>query len=248
MDVTSREGSALGRCALVGNGRLGRSLAVSLDGFDGPFGRGFDGRTDAGVPYDLVLLVVPDDEIGRAAEVLGDVRLVGHCSGALGVGVLAPREAFGVHPLMTVTDVVADFAGAGAAVAGTTPRALAAATEIARRLGMHGFEIADEQRALYHAAASIAANFLVTLVDAADGLMSSVGAPPGVLAPLVRAALENWIAQGGPRALTGPLARGDEHTVALQRAAVMRHAPALVAMFDALAERTRALALRARQS
>jgi predicted short-subunit dehydrogenase-like oxidoreductase (DUF2520 family) len=58
----------------------------------------------------------------------------------------------------------------------------------------------------------------------------------------VRAAVENWAEQGAARALTGPIARGDEATAARQRAAVAARAPELMPVWDALAEQTRALA------
>ena len=82
-------------------------------------------------------------------------------------------------------------------------------------LGMTPFEIADEDRAAYHAAASIASNFLVTLEAAAERLL---GHDRELLVPLVRATVENWAALGAERALTGPIARGDEATVERQRA------------------------------
>ena len=104
--------------------------------------------------------------------------LVGHCSGALGLDVLAGHEAFSLHPLMTVTAEGARFAGAGCAVAGATPRARDAANALAARLGMAPVEIADEDRAAYHAAASIASNFLVTLEAAAERLAATAGAEP----------------------------------------------------------------------
>ena len=63
-----------------------------------------------------------------------------------------------------------------------------------------------------------------------------------MLVPLVRATVENWASMGGERALTGPVARGDEATVARQREAVAERTPALVPLFDALTEATRALA------
>jgi predicted short-subunit dehydrogenase-like oxidoreductase (DUF2520 family) len=63
-----------------------------------------------------------------------------------------------------------------------------------------------------------------------------------LLAPLVRATVENWAALGPQRALTGPVARGDEATVAKQRAALEERAPDLLPLFDALAGATRALA------
>jgi predicted short-subunit dehydrogenase-like oxidoreductase (DUF2520 family) len=136
----------------------------------------------------------------------------------------------------------AGFAGAGGAVAGSTPRALAAAHALAARLGMNAVEIEDADRAAYHAAASIASNFLVTLEAAAERVLAGTGADRELLVPLVRATVENWAATGPERALTGPIARGDEATVARQRAAVAERAPELLGLFDALAQATRRLA------
>jgi predicted short-subunit dehydrogenase-like oxidoreductase (DUF2520 family) len=96
------------------------------------------------------------------------------------------------------------------------------------------------------AAASIASNFLVTLEGAAERLAATAGVERGLLAPLVRAAVENWARLGAQHALTGAIARGDETTVARQRAAVAERAPDLVPMYDALADATRALAGAAR--
>jgi predicted short-subunit dehydrogenase-like oxidoreductase (DUF2520 family) len=229
--------------AIVGRGRLGPALAGVLRAAGhpvlGPLGRGADG---AGAS--TVLLCVPDAEIAAAAAAV-PVRsglLVGHCSGATGLGPLAPHEAFGLHPLMTVTHDGAAFAGAGCAIGGTTERALKAARALAATLGMRAVEIADDDRAAYHAAASIASNFLVTLEAAAERLAATAGAPRDLLAPLVRATVENWAALGGERALTGPIARGDEATVARQRAAIAERAPELLGLYDALAAATRRLA------
>jgi predicted short-subunit dehydrogenase-like oxidoreductase (DUF2520 family) len=234
----------MGQGAVVGPGRLGHALVRALDGVAGPFGRGFDGCRPDGSHYDVVILAVPDGEIARAAAAVAIGPLVGHCAGAVGLDVLAPHEGFGLHPLMTVTMAGAQFAGAGAAVAGTTARALAVAEHLAHRLGLRAVEIADADRGAYHAAASIASNFLVTLEDAAETVLQTAGAGRSLLVPLVRAALENWAALGGPDALTGPIARGDEATVARQREAVAERTPELLALFDVLADRTRALAAR----
>ena len=95
-----------------------------------------------------------------------------------------------------------------------------------------------EQRALYHAAASLASNFLVTLESAAEQLARECGIERAQLAPLVRAAVANWEAQGFG-AITGPLARGDEATVAAQRAAIAESAAELLPLWDALTARTR---------
>ncbi len=225
--------------AVVGDGRMGQALVAALPGTAGPFGRGFDGDG-----FDAVLLAVPDSQIAVAAAAIAPGPMVGHCAGALGLDVLAPHEAFGLHPLMTVTQAGAMFVGAGAAVAGNTPAALAFAHELAVELGTHAVEIADVDRAAYHAAASIASNFLVTLEDVAETLLGTTGADRALLVPLVRAAVENWASLGGPAALTGPIARGDEATVARQRAALAERTPELLALFDTMCDATRALAAR----
>jgi predicted short-subunit dehydrogenase-like oxidoreductase (DUF2520 family) len=189
-----------------------------------------------------VLLCVPDAEIEAAASLIAPGPLVGHCSGATTLAPLAPHEAFSLHPLMTVTQEGARFAGAGAAIAGSTARATALAAGLAGVLGMRAVVIADEDRAAYHAAASIASNLLVTLEAAAERMAATAGGDRELLLPLVRATVENWAALGPERALTGPVARGDEATVTRQRAAVADRAPDLLPMFDALVEATRALA------
>ncbi len=227
--------------AIVGCGRLGTALAGALretgHRLVGPLGRGADA---AGA--DIVLLCVPDAAIADAAAAIVPGPLVGHCSGATGLDVLAPRGGFALHPLMTVTPQGARFAGAGAAIAGSTPEALQQARSLAAELGMHPFEIADGDRAVYHAAASVASNFLLTLEGAAERLAASAGVPRAALVPLVRATVDNWAAHGAVAALTGPIARGDEATVARQRDAIADHAADLVPLFDELADATRELA------
>jgi predicted short-subunit dehydrogenase-like oxidoreductase (DUF2520 family) len=223
----------------VGHGRLGTALCAALRDSGvpvaGPLGRG---ASAAGA--DVVLLCVPDAEIAAAAACIAPGRLVGHCSGATTLAPLAAfADAFSLHPLMTVTAAGADFAGASAAVAGTTERARATARDLAIALGMEPFAVADEDRAAYHAAASIASNFLVTLEWAAERVG---GVDRAALAPLVRATVDNWLAQGPEAALTGPIARGDRETVARQRAAIAQRTPDLLALFDALAGATADLA------
>lgn len=235
--------------AVVGAGRLGTALAAALQaaGIEvrGPLGRG----TPAGA--DAVVLCVPDSEIpAAAAAVAGGAPLVGHTSGATGLSALEPAgaAAFGIHPLQTFAggEPPERFRGAGCAVAGSTPYALEVAAALAARVGMRPFPIADRARPAYHAAASIASNFLVTLQGAAEEAAAAAGIEPedarALLAPLVRATVENWAAVGPERALTGPVARGDETTVDAQRRALAESVPHLLPLFDELAEQTRVLA------
>ena len=241
------------RVGIVGAGRLGTALASALAeaGFEvhGPAGRGEP------VGGDAIVLCVPDAEIAAAAgAVAGHAPLVGHTSGATPLTALEAAEragaaVFGLHPLQTFAageQAPGRFAGVGCAVAGSTPEALAAARELAERVGMRPFELADEDRAAYHAAASIASNFLITVEAAAEEVAAGAGIERsearGLLAPLVRSTVENWASLGPERALTGPVARGDEGTVERQRAAVAEAAPAVLTLFDELVARTRALA------
>lgn len=228
------------RLAVVGAGRLGGAMTAALREAGlpvaGPLGRG----ASAG-DADVVLLCVPDAAIAEAAARVAPGRLVGHCSGATTLAPLAPHEAFSVHPLMSVPDATARFAGVGAAVAGSTARALEAARWVAERLGMRAVTVRDEDRALYHAAASAASNYVVTLGCVAEAMAARAGVPRELLAPLARAAVEQWAARGAA-ALTGPIARGDEETVRRQRAAVAERVPDAAALWDALAGHARTLA------
>ena len=246
--MTSQFETRAPRVGVVGLGRLGTALAAGLRAagiaIDGPVGRGVVPTGEA------IVLCVPDAEIEHAAEAVGGAAaFVGHTSGATPLSALAPAraQAFGLHPLQTFAPGSGPelFQGAGCAVAGSTPEALSLAGSLAEALGMEPFEIDDQGRAAYHAAASIASNFLVTLQHAAEQVAAGAGLEPAetraLVAPLVRCTVENWASLGPERALTGPVARGDESTVALQRRAVAETAPHLLPLFDELVERTRDL-------
>ena len=243
------EPPAVASASVVGRGRLGPVIARALRAA-GIEVHGPTGRDEPVAATDVVLLCVPDAAIAEAAAAAraqaGPGILIGHTSGATpiaGTGV-----DFGLHPLQTfVGDETPDvFQGIGFGIAGATPAALETARELATRLGGRAVPIADEQRAAYHAAASIASNFTVTLLAAAEQVAASAGFAAddarALLAPLVRRTVDNWASHGPGRALTGPVARGDAQTVARQREAVASGAPALLPLFDALAASTADLA------
>lgn len=227
--------------AIVGDGRVGRAVAAALTDAGiqvrGPLGRGADTAGEA-----VVLLAVPDAEIAAAAASVEPGTLVGHFSGATSLEPLAVHDGFSIHPLATVTGAETSFAGVPAAVSGATARAIAVARGLAMALGMRPFEIADADRVAYHAAASIASNFALALEHFAEQLAASAGVGRDALGPLVRATIDNWQRDGAAAALTGPIARGDEETVARQRAAVAERLPERLVLFDALADATRELA------
>lgn len=233
----------LDRIVVIGAGRLGRALAPALGdaGFEvvGPLGRE---RSEHSLKdADVVLLCVPDTSIHSVATMIPLGPLVGHCSGALSLDVLEPHAGFSLHPLVAATPRGAEFHGAGCAVAARTETGLAVALELARGLGMQAIEIADRDRPLYHAVASMASNFLVALESEAERLGASVGLERRHLAHLAQTALSGWTELGNA-ALTGPIVRGDEATAASQRKAVAERAANLLPLWDALAQSTRDLA------
>ena len=190
----------------------------------------------------IVLLCVPDREIQAASALIAPGPIVGHVSASAPLDLLEPHDRFSLHPLLSVVGVGAPFAGAYCAIDGSSPAAIDVARGLAGRLGMHTRVVPAEQRALYHAAASAASNFLITLEGAAERLAALVGLEREALVPLVRASVENWARQGARAALTGPIARGDLVTAKRQRDAVSESAPDLLPLWDALAEATRELA------
>jgi predicted short-subunit dehydrogenase-like oxidoreductase (DUF2520 family) len=226
-------------CTVVGAGRLGTVLAAALHA-SRPLRRGEPVPSEAQV----VLLCVPDDRIAEAAAAVPPGPLLAHCSGATGLEVFGSREGFSLHPLMSVPhgsppDVLE---GAGAAIDGTSPAALATAERLARALGLNPVHVAPEDRVAYHAAAAMAANFLVALEAAAERLAATTGVTRAQLAPLVLATARQWAELGPDKALTGPIARGDEQVVARHRAVVGERAPDLLPLWEALSEQTRAVA------
>jgi predicted short-subunit dehydrogenase-like oxidoreductase (DUF2520 family) len=227
---------------IIGNGRMGSALVSALRGA-GADVRGPLGRGEPAVGGDVVLLCVPDREIAAAAASVAHGPLVGHVSASAPLDLLEPHERFSMHPLLSVVGAGAPFHGAYCAIDGNSPAALDAARALAALLGMHARVVPREQRALYHAAASVASNFLITLEGAAERLASIVGLEREALVPLVRATVENWARQGARAALTGPIARGDVATAARQREAVAEATPDLLPLWDAVAAATRELAV-----
>jgi predicted short-subunit dehydrogenase-like oxidoreductase (DUF2520 family) len=217
---------------VVGEGRVGRAVAGRLT-------ERLPTRTtardlDCG-EVDLVLLCIPDRVIAEVAAAVPPGPWLAHTSGATTLDALAPHaRRFSVHPLQTFTRERGpeQLDGAWAAVSGETPEALAAAFELAGLLGLTPFELADDKRPLYHAAATVAAAFLVTLHDVASTLMRAAGAPPHALEPLMRRTIENGFAP------TGPHVRGDWETIERHLAQIRERRPELEPVYRALSDAT----------
>jgi predicted short-subunit dehydrogenase-like oxidoreductase (DUF2520 family) len=219
-----------GSAAVVGAGRVGKALAARL-GERIPT-RGTTRDLDVG-SADLVVLCVPDRAIAEVARVIAPGPWIAHTSGACRLDALAPHERrFSLHPLQTFAlDLGPEqFDGSWAAISGGSEEALGAARELATLLGVTPFELDDDERPLYHAAAHFAASFLVTLHDVAAELMEAAGAPPEALEPLMRRTMENGFRH------TGPLVRGDRETIDRHMDAIAARRPELLTLYRSLAE------------
>ena len=202
-------------------------------------------------PVDLVLIAVRDDAIGEVAAalapVIGDAGGVVHLSGATPVAVLRPLATMGIqtgsfHPLQTLptADVGAERLD-GAWIAVTAPPPLADTLRgLATSFGGRPFDLDDEQKATYHAAAAAAANFPLAALMVSHDLFVAAGVPFEAARPLVETMVANAFEQGPSQSLTGPVARGDVDTVVAQLAAVTADTPrwrnAFLEMIRATAE------------
>jgi predicted short-subunit dehydrogenase-like oxidoreductase (DUF2520 family) len=217
---------------VIGTGRAGGAIRARL------VQRGLrvtDGREpDPGA--ELVLLCVPDQVIPEVAQRVPIGPWVAHVSGATRLTALDPHlRRFSVHPLQTLTRERGpeQLDDAWGAISAEASEALGHARALAEALGLRPFEVADADRTLYHAAAVIGGNFLVTLHEVATRLLAEVGAPSEAIVPLMTRTIENGFD------LTGPIARGDWSTVEAHLEAMELRAPDLVPLYRALAEATR---------
>jgi len=217
---------------VIGAGRVGSAISTRLAERD------VELREDqAG----LVLLCVPDASIADVAREVETGPWIAHTSGATPLAALDPHtRRFGLHPLQTFTRARGpeQLDGAWAGITAETEEARALGFELADIVGLRPFELADEERALYHAGAVVASNFLVTLHEAAAELVEAAGAPAEALEPLMSRVLENRFE------LTGPVARGDFETIEAHLEAIRARRPSLEPLYRTLTQATEALALR----
>jgi len=256
------------RIALIGPGRAGQSIAIAANGAghdvvavaarDTEKAATVAQRFDAVAlaigepvpPVDLVVIAVSDQAI---EEVAGEVAPIArnavasavHVSGATSVSALRAFEDHGVaigsfHPLQTMPTPDAGAGRlAGASVAVTADEPLRSKLyDLAHTIGLHPFDLKDDDRAAYHAAAAAAANFPVAALAIAQRLFESTGVPFDAARPLVDAIVANAFESGPRAALTGPIARGDTATVTAQIDAVRATAPDLAVAFESMVDAT----------
>lgn len=215
---------------------------------------------DVALEADLIILAVSDDQITPVAARIARVcaahdpgsRSVVHLSGTYGAAALQSLAEVGVtigalHPLQTFADERSPVLP-GTTFAIEAPEPLHTTLhELVVALGGHPLDLAASDRALYHAAAAITANYAVTLLAQAVALLEQCGVPPErglqALVPLLRGAVDNLDRLGLPDALTGPIARGDAGTVRRHLEALAARAPEALALYQALGLATLPLAV-----
>src|SRR5436305_9830435 len=157
-------------------------------------------------------------------------------SGAVPLAALSPHtRRFGLHPLQTFRagGDPDQFDGASAAVTGESADARDRGRWLAGALNLHPFDLDEDKRVLYHAGATMASNFLVTLYRASKQLVETAGAPAEGLLPLMRRTIDNGFE------LTGPISRGDWSTVEAHLTAIHQDAPEIEELYRAMARATR---------
>ena len=209
----------------------------------------------------IILVSVPDDAIAEvAADLAPQVaacrgRIFLHLSGAHPARLLGPLAGSGalgsLHPLLSLAEPESGAARLGRCLYALEgePAAVAAAQELVHSLGGRFILLRPEEKVRYHAAAVMAANYLVGLIDVALGLYASLGlARDAALAavwPLVEATTANLGKLGPEAALTGPISRGDLATVRGHLAELDKIDPLAARIYRDLGQATLALAERA---
>lgn len=236
--------------AVLGTGRLAHALERALTDRGTAVtrlsARSPDRATALG--HDLTVLAISDDAIGPVAAALaaevGDTgrgRGVVHCSGALDRAPLAPLADLGWrtggwHPMQAFASTDSTLVEGITWGITADPTLTAGLTALTTTLGGRPLTLRAEDRARYHAAATIASNYTDVLVFHAALLLEDCGldrdAALQALLPLVRTSLDGLELAGLPAGLTGPASRGDIGT--LQRhLAALADRPATEALYRA---------------
>ncbi len=205
---------------------------------------------------EMVFITTPDDAIAQvAAEVQWhSAQSIVHCSGAESLDILEPAtnagaQAGAFHPLQTLASVayaIENIPGSTFALEAEEPL-MSTLKEMVGALGGRWIELGPGDKVLYHAAAVMACNYLVTLVNLATNLWQTFGVPTSeatrALLPLLQGSVNNLGNVGLPNCLTGPIARGDLGTIRKHLTALESRAPGVLAAYRELGRQTVPIAL-----
>ncbi len=216
----------------------------------------FDNGQGVADTADLVFITTPDDVIPLVASQVHwhAGQSVIHCSGADSSEVLEPAKKLGaragvLHPLQTLASVeqaIENIPGSTFALEAEEPL-LNVLKDMATALDGHWVEVKAGDKVVYHAAAVMACNYLVTLVKLATDLWQTFNVPPEqatqALLPLIQGTIHNIDTVGIPQCLTGPIARGDTGTIRKHLKALQNKAPTILPAYRELGLQTIPIAL-----
>ncbi|MBI5592946.1 MAG: DUF2520 domain-containing protein [Deltaproteobacteria bacterium] len=240
--------------AIVGVSSLHRTSAQRLAGIC-DISEATDRPWEITRKADVVFLTMPDGAIEYVCESISKqdgfspAAVVLHCSGAHPSTILASARKSGasigsMHPLQSFASIDLTqnpFKGIRVAIEGDS-KAVSLADRMTRDLEALPLQILTEGKPLYHAAAVVASNFLVTLMGVAFRLIQQAGVPPeeafAVLKPLIEGTLANIDRVGVHQALTGPVVRGDVQTVETHIQAIGQTMPELLPFYTCLVHYT----------
>lgn len=204
---------------------------------------------------DLTIITTPDDIIYSIAEQLAENKIVSsghvviHCSGVLSSTELAPLTQLGcytasIHPLKAfrVEDVESTSLQSCDCVMEGHEQALKLLRSLFQPLGANLILIPPERKAIYHAAAVFASNYLVTLASIAIDLLQETGISASSAQQMTSRLMTTSLthiqqAHAIPEALTGPLARGDINTIN-KHLHGLQHNTAIHNLYQAMARAT----------
>lgn len=224
-------------------------------------GKFFSDNTKLVANCDVLFITTPDDVIRQVChdlakkEAFHPGQVVVHMSGSHTVAILEPAErqgaiALSMHPLQscpTPEKAVGSLPHSVFSLEGS-PEALKIGKTMVSRIGADYFVLSGEDKVLYHAAACMASNYLVSLIGGAMELMEASGVEKEMilpaLMPLVEGTLDNLRSMPPVEALTGPIKRGDIRTVEGHIENIGEKKPELLDMYKALGRRTLNLAMK----
>jgi predicted short-subunit dehydrogenase-like oxidoreductase (DUF2520 family) len=218
--------------------------------------KSFEDKQSVADVAELVFITTPDDVIGQVVSELKchPGQSIVHCSGAHSLDVLEPAKRDGAqvgafHPLQTFANVahaIKNIPGSTFALE-AEGELLQTLKNMAQDLDGTWVKLSAGDKVLYHAAAVVACNYLVTLMQMATDLWQTfdVSTPEATrsLLPLLRGTLNNIENIGLPNCLTGPIARGDLGTIKKHLEALDKSAPALLSAYRELGLQTIPIAL-----
>ncbi len=216
----------------------------------------FDNSQSVADMAEIVFITTPDNAIASVASGIQwyPEQSVVHCSGADSTEILEPAQKLGAyvgvfHPLQafaSVRQAIEDMPGSTFALEAEEPL-LSTLRDITIALDGYWVELKASDRVVYHAAAVIACNYMVTLLKLATDLWQTFGVTPHratqALLPLLRGTINNIDTVGIPQCLTGPIARGDTGTIKKHLDALQKIAPDILPTYRELALQTIPIAL-----